>query len=409
MSDSFRAAYSIKNRRTSSKWGLGWVEATNHWAFGTVLFVLGLSPLWVACSESTTESLPEVPQQFVADEIATRVAEAYCDSFQRCYPDIRTTFILYRDHCISALSASLGRGLADIEAAIDAGRVTYIPKELARCIAAIGSSTCQQVDREDFEEACAGPIEGAVELGQRCSLDSECKDGFCPGDNGCEATCQPLSAEGERCSIDGENQCRAGLDCDSSQICVQKQFLELRADVNQPCDFVKCRPGLVCGTTTPRTCVPFDQVYSRTRGESCTALEGDGPADNCALDLICRSALDDPNASVGQCEERPQLGEPCRPAHSAPELWCAAGLFCAGIDSNAGSLAGICEALPAMGSACGLHFGSPRFCDINSSCLDGICQPMPRSGESCTASAGCVEGRCVDGVCTLDCRLDEDQ
>ncbi|MBV70874.1 MAG: hypothetical protein CMH52_05940 [Myxococcales bacterium] len=369
-----------------------------------IVFTLALSPMWAGCSESDTRRLPDVPQQFAASEIAMRVAEAYCDAFRRCYPDIRTTFILYRDHCISALTESLGRGLTDIEMAVQAGRVVYVPNALARCIEAIDGSSCQQVDREDFEAACAGPIEGTIDIGQPCSIDSECNGGFCPGDNGCESRCQAFSLEGERCAIDGENQCLAGLDCDTSQICVKKQFLDLRADVNQPCDFVKCRPGLVCGSTTPRTCVPFDQVFSKSDGESCTIIEGDGANENCGLDLICVSSLDDPNSRMGGCQERPQLGSPCRPAQAAPELWCAAGLFCSGIDSDAQSLTGVCEPLPPVGSPCGSHFGRPRFCNGGAICIDGVCQPMPQSGESCAENGGCEEGHCLDEVCMLDCR-----
>ena len=115
------------------------------------------------------------------------------------------------------------------------------------CVDAITNSSCIRLDRQDFEEVCARPLRGVVGLGSTCSLDDECEAGYCPGEDGCENRCEPLSDLGGDCSSEGERQCAAGLDCGPDEICVQKSQVALRAGLNQPCDLVKCRPGLFCG------------------------------------------------------------------------------------------------------------------------------------------------------------------
>ena len=64
---------------------------------------------------------------------------------------------------------------------------------------------------------------------------------------------------------------------------------------------------------------------------------------------------------------------------------------------------GSCARLPDHGEPCGLHFGVPRFCRPGLRCDGDQCRQIVSAGRICGSDEGCAEGRCVDGLCTLQC------
>ena len=369
------------------------------------VFVLMMNCTLYGCDSEVTRrsAAVNVPAQFDVDGIAQAVASAYCQGFARCKVDIQSSFILFADHCSNELASALKDDLARAQVAVDAGRIVYSANAMRDCVEAITNSSCTRLDRQDFEEVCARPLRGVVGLGSPCSLDDECEAGYCPGEDGCDNRCEPLSELGGDCSAEGERQCAAGLDCGPDDTCVSKSQVALRAGLNQPCDLVKCRPGLFCGAGTRRICVPFGQAFSAMEGDACSIDSSDGTIERCDAGLICSIISPDSESSRGQCVRRPGEGEACSPAAIGPEFWCRTGLYCAGLGELEVGDSGSCTALPDHGEACGLHFGAPRFCRLGLRCDGGQCKRLESAGRICDSDEACAEGRCIDGLCTLQC------
>ena len=177
----------------------------------------------------------------------------------------------------------------------------------------------------------------------------------------------------------------------------------MRAGLNQPCDLVKCRPGLFCGTGTQRICIPFGEAFSAMEGDACSVDSSDDTIVRCGAGSICSIVSPESEVSSGRCVLRPGEEEVCSPAAIAPEFWCRSGFYCADLEALASGGAGSCAQLPDHGEPCGLHFGAPRFCRPGLRCESGQCRRLVSAGRVCGSDEGCAVGRCVDGLCTLQC------
>ena len=376
----------------------------------SLMFVLSWGLCFFGCSESDQQEAAQyqVPGSFDADEIARVVATAYCDAFRRCQPDIRPTYFLLRDTCVGRLAETLGHDLGMLVPAIEEDRIIYSPSGLGTCLSAISGSTCHEIDIEAFEVHCAAPFEGTVMQGERCHLDSECHNGFCPGEDGCLSRCRPLADVGESCEFDGERQCLAGLDCDQSRRCAPKGGLAFRASEGQRCDIVRCRPGFHCRVGGERRCDANERRFSKGAGEACPGLDDPGIEATCSADLLCAFPTAEAEATAGQCMPVPTIGQPCHPAATTPDSWCEHGSYCHGVNPEMGVYRGECLPLPMADQPCGPHYGAPQFCRTGGRCVDGICRPLAAVSNACSQHQDCLAGRCVNQVCTLACLDDLD-
>ena len=233
---------------------------------GAILIFTGCHVEPERAASSHSES--GVPADFDPAAISAQVASAYCQAFERCESDIRLEFLRYQPYCIQSLATVLKRDLEALSAFVQDGTIAYDSDAMAACADHIRTSSCWALETENFEEVCALPLIGTRLNGSPCTEDGECETGFCPGADGCESTCQPLSRLGESCSTDGERQCQAGLDCNAEQLCVEKTELAFRAAGGERCELVRCEPGFHCARRADQTsvCRSTESRFTLTQG-----------------------------------------------------------------------------------------------------------------------------------------------
>lgn len=357
--------------------------------------------LLAGCRPQSTER--PVPETFELDTIAALVAGQYCAAFRRCLPDVRPEHVLHRGVCLDQLTTRIRDQLRPVNEAVDIGRAVYEPTGLRTCLDAMAASSCRDVDIQAFESACAGIVLGLTPLGASCRVDAECANGFCPGEDGCHAVCTRLADVAEPCDIDGDVQCKAGLDCDRDDLCQPKEEIQLRAGLGQLCHVHPCESGLRCVRLPEPACVPFGLVYGQVEGETCRSSTDERPELGCAPGLVCSFPEAASVMGDGVCRSMPQVGDVCHLTIGGSNAWCAPGLFCEGLNPVDGILEGRCRHIPDTGTPCGDFFGSPRICGANERCHDGLCEEKHGSGEPCASDRECRSGRCFEGGCALNC------
>lgn len=327
------------------------------------------------------------------EELPRAWSESLCSVVDECIGPLADLFLGETD-CVTTFQYGFEDGaLADLEAAIDAGRVVYDPGKAGDCLAAIEAAGCDALDNPQ-PDICAEAIEGTVEVGGDCSLGFECVGhAFCDRSAGtCPGTCTDPRPAGGDCGDDAH--CRAGLVCsEETSRCVAPSGAGAGCEQGEP----PCRSGLVCigadeEAGTPGTCRTLDEVLVAAEGESCD-LEGgvwcqEGlscvvtSASLAGVTLECRSEV----GSGGSCF----VGLPDQ---------CPAGEYCAGHNLTLGMPEGDCEPLPSAGDPCADAFLGPR-CEADHVCVSDVCRPLQRNGEGCMADVQCYSGVCDAGACT---------
>ena len=357
--------------------------------------------LLVGCRPSSTER--SVPDTFEPETIAALVAHQYCKAFRRCRPDVRPEHVLHRDVCIDQLGTQITEQLRPVREVIAEGRAVYEPSRLRICLDVMEASSCRDVDLQIFESACAGIVLGRTPIGTTFETDAECMQGFCTGEDGCPISCNRLSDVGESCAVDGDLQCKAGLDCDRDDECQRKEEIQLRGGLGQLCHVHPCESGLRCVRLPEPTCVPFGVVYGQVEGQACRSSTDERPELGCGPGLVCSFPEAASVMGDGVCRAMPREGETCHLTIGGSNAWCASGLFCEGLNPVGGDLSGQCRKIPGINTPCGDFFGSPRVCGRNERCDDGICSEKAENGETCTRDRECRRGRCREGRCALSC------
>ena len=248
--------------------------------------------------------------------------------------------------------------LANLRAAIEAGRITYNQAQYSACATAITSSACSSVQANSN---CDSMLSGTVDQGDPCYFRDECAGDAqrtnCPKADGeqCGACAlRPVPASiGQSCS--GETRCERELNCDfETEVCT-------------------ARP------------VP------KTAGEACTVQSGSPPYySDCdrSADLVCIAAVCRP------IRFSDSAGEPCGDAIGT---YCEGGLVCPQAEDGA---AQTCRRAGAPGDAC--FDGQPNIlfpCASNAFCDQGNCAAKRANGLACTNSVECESENCAANVC----------
>jgi hypothetical protein len=283
-------------------------------------------------------SLQDVPERF---------EEAVCQNAVACgsAPDLAT--------CRATTFFDDG-DVAELQAAIDRGTVTYDGDAAGACIDALTDSSCTWSDAfsgdGEAPDVCANAVRGSVAAGGACLIDEECVGGSAG-----EAECVPADACTMACCM---GTCVAEGDGGVTPIAE-----------GQPCDAfgeVPCDDGLYCKRTSP----------DADTG-TCTAQVTSGACDEfdaCAPPLFCNI---DFATGMGECYRPAAEGATCD-----PEVFLAA---CDRFDNYCDAADTTCKKRKAPGEPCDIEIDN---CVEYAWCNGGTCAAFPGEGQPCSGPQG---------------------
>ncbi len=235
----------------------------------------------------------------------------------------------------------------DVNAAIKAGRMTFVSSGAQDCLDAINGAPCDAAALgERTSQRCHDVIHPNLEPGKICQGPGECTGGSCVQPTfGCPGMCMAYPPPGQLCDLSGAPE----RTCDPTvQYC---------GDPNPPDGGV---PD--AGSGAPTVCIRHAQDGERCQSD-----------DQCAFGLVC----------LGTCMRQPHLsrGDLC----TAPGTLCDDRVYC---DSS-----GHCAAQKKLGEACDLA----EACEDKLGCLGLTLGPM----SVVTAAGACGPWLDVGGACTI--------
>lgn len=327
-------------------------------------------------------------------------AAALCRSFERCWT-LFSDAAGGIDGCTALVERVATEDIyANLQKAVEAGRVTYHPSELPGCLQALDAASCDEFD----QTTCAGLFTGTTATGEACELDEECAgDAQCLVQDSCPGSCGRRASAGQPCTE--QNACDAGLKCvtsDDAQTCVNPVKLGESCGPSVPCAGLLYCKASTTATDGTGTCVSRAVGHTGEEGASC---DGFGVEPLCEPGLTC-SFVQENGESVGRCSPRATSGGAC--TYSAPDA-CPEGEYCH-IDTELGvkPAAGTCQPQPKLGETC--RYGTIWTAPCAETALlchpdTDVCAVGKHIGETCTAAGECFNGDCTGGQCRspLEC------
>ncbi|MCC7382514.1 MAG: hypothetical protein IT384_11820 [Deltaproteobacteria bacterium] len=335
------------------------------------------------------------PAEVAADRLCAELAAAECGRLERCGL-LDTSFdrascdAWYQD----GFSCTEAREIAALSAA---GRIGYDARAAASCRDALAATECTLGMRIDLlrSAACNGVFSGGTAEGERCSVDGQCAAGlYCDGlDGACPARCRAPLGNNQPC--DGSVRCAAGFFCSATgRRCLAA------AGTGAPCELSfagnSCRDGSFCDSSQPGAA---RCVMARSRGAGCTSPY------QCALGMRCiggrcsQGREDDGCATDVDCED----GLVCGAAHCvvpggvdadcASSGACLPSLACVADNGGGGAR---CTARPRLDQTCG---GGQPACFL-ARCDSEHCVPPAEDGGACSMAEDCRVARgCQASTC----------
>jgi len=280
--------------------------------------VLALALFPIACGGGSTGPIS-------VDDYCDEYADMICRAAERC--DCLQGFTVEICH------AYVRPGCVDeVEDPVNEGRYTYDASAAGQCLAELerAARDCS-TEGDEWPESCDRMLQGALDAGDPCDDDDECRGALECHDDRCTA----LPRDGEACFAD--ETCAEDHYCGSDDSChAYPQRGESCADSHGDC----AGSDLHC-TESTQTCQPYPR-----QGESCADSYGD-----CADDLYCTE-------STETCQPYPRQGESCADSYGD----CDDGLYC---DASS-----ICRAQGGANAAC----SDDEQC-LSWDCSGGLCAP----------------------------------
>jgi hypothetical protein len=226
-----------------------------------------------------------------------------------------------------------------IEAAVDAGKMTYDGEAANDCFDALASASCSR-DAE-LSDTCDHIFAGKVADGAACAFDAECVSDNCAVSDCvmacCPGTCspaRPVPKIGEQCNF----VCEDGAYCALDSTC--KAVLPKGASCDYP---LACDRGLYCAGVTSMT--------------------------------------------AGTCTATPKTGQSCT------DLCDAIGDDCTN---------GTCKPVGLLGDSCTSDNDCSSYyeCDASQHCAEQMATPAMPNGSTCSSSIACQSHYCGnDNLC----------
>lgn len=296
------------------------------------------------------------------------------------------------EQCRTDVEADFENGfLATLQAAIDAGTVTYDPSLGATCIEEQRALGCS-IFLVAPPQACRDMFTGTVAVGGACSISEECAgDAYC-ADADCTAdvpgTCTARKGTGTAC--ESTDECQGGLVCEN---------LVCRTPASTSGGACGGDSGLACPLdqicigamgSAPGTCTPITSVFAGARDEPCDIFE----QELCTPDLSCAITGVEGTTPVMTCVALADAGGSCFLA--VPDM-CPLSEYC-DADPTMGRLEGTCQPRPGAGQACA-QTPAGVMCAVGLDCIDGTCRALQDNGGSCETGEECRSGICEGGTC----------
>jgi hypothetical protein len=266
-----------------------------------------------------------------------------------------------RAKCTLDMAVQISPSLFDVQAALDAGLIRYVPDGAQACIDAIKDSGCSD---EPIRLGCHNVLQPATTIGARCWASDQCEGGACVQPTaGCPGTCVGYPPVGAPCVPTGGD---ATNTCDPTiHYCGPDGTCTLRHPPGDPCGSDgECSFGWFC---VDGKC--GDKQFKA--GDPC-------PDGDCGAKLYCDAS--------GACQELLGPAQPCTVLSS-----CAPGLVC---------VHSACTAWLDSGSPCDVTT-PPTGCPASQACDGGVCAaitPDNVSGfaASCSSVVTCAPGYVCD-------------
>ncbi|HSC88233.1 MAG TPA: Dickkopf N-terminal cysteine-rich domain-containing protein [Polyangiaceae bacterium] len=315
---------------------------------------------------------PSTPTSISATEICpTFIADA-CRAVFEC-PEL-AGFVEYPDEATCRKDLPC-RGLADFEAELEAGYLTWDAEKAADCHDFLLADLCGAADallQQSLQGVLAlcpdAPAAPQQQAEDPCLQDLDCVGvSDCVVDQACGGTCTPLGDVGDVCV--GSNDCADELSCYAG-LCTE----EVVVGVGEPCLPERCDDTSTCDLD--QTLLDFVCVPLAPQGQTC------GSDLDCLGELNCLETEPD----VSTCEPLQERGGVC--------TWdsdCVDGLAC--IEAKCGDQ-------PALGEECNSYLFGGHNCAEPNICSDGVCKAPRQWGETCDGTGEvCAEGICENGTC----------
>jgi len=148
-------------------------------------------------------------------QLGTQYAAVFCHKVFTCCEPAERSDINANDEatCRTLVATDVNTNIANSQASIDAGRISYHGDLARRCVDTVSALSCAQWSGDDeyrrFPE-CLSVLEGTVMPGGACTTSGECRGGTCDINAGTAGTCVARAGLGESCTT---ASCLAGLAC----------------------------------------------------------------------------------------------------------------------------------------------------------------------------------------------------
>jgi len=267
---------------------------------------------------------------------------AYCQKLNACAP----AFVKIGYGTVDECNARFKLSCVDSTKAPDSGLTA---STISACSAALSGAACTDVI---YRKVTACNITGGRSNGMACGADSQCTTGYCAQSDGACGVCSALVGAGNGCMVDDD--CQAGLVCNSASLCVLPGGAGGNCNASQPCAYgLYClnnacatdseTPGGTCNPALAESCDILKGIYCDGSVSTCKNLGFGAPGDNCGL-VAGQFVL----CSTGQC---------IYPTVDATE--------------------GVCRGLAADGATC----DATTLCEAPARCVSGHCKLT--SSSSC--------------------------
>lgn len=148
--------------------------------FSSIFAFAALALSTAACGGDDGDSL-------TAGGFVNALADSICDKAYECmstFPGDTTQFAdAFGANRAACEDAQGFVPAADLQTAVDAGRVTFNASAGSMCVSGISAFTCEQFwsPSTPSPASCGMVLEGTVDTGGACSINAECISGSCNG------------------------------------------------------------------------------------------------------------------------------------------------------------------------------------------------------------------------------------
>jgi hypothetical protein len=390
------------------------------------------SPADAGAPDASRDLDASVADAAIADdthEAVQRFARAFCERSARCSEQLDYGVPWASvDVCADGMARLLT--IVDVTTSCEVSDVAVERSELAACLEQVQGLDCsvlygQGAAVESLErklEACRGSLEAfhRVRLlprrGVIAAADEACGPGiFCEAGSACIVEskedgcghCVAAPREGEPCLFVGEDEVPG---CWGHAFCVEGHCRMNAPAEGEPCSVLgECGQGLDCVGFESRE-APGQCERERLEGDTCD--DEDDPQTSCGEWYLCREGRCVSKLSLGKlgsacflindcrggfcedgtCVERRALGAACTDIAPCQEPYaCIEGACTEPPATCAGEAGDVCTGTYQCGLGLVCLTGSPARC----------VQQIGRNHQPCIEPEYCIEGQCVDGMCSL--------